>query len=294
MPRAEFAYNSSVNRTTGKTPFEIVYGQIPRSPLDLTPLSTHHSRTSEDGIAFASYIRDMHHGIHERISSQNDKYKLSADLHRRSVCFDEGDLVMVRLGPERYSPRVATKLHARSAGPFPIVRKIGDNAYVLGIPAEWGINPTFNVSDLTPYRPMPPLYLPHKPSLSSPDDGRVDVNERSAPVPPLGNPKGHERIDEVLQEVIDSAGDKPRSRYLIRWHGRPSTEDSWLDEDELRRLRPDLFDSSEAIDSGPQLDGAEFSPPREDDGDHPTMKTRIQPTRGARVDQRDPNFKYSK
>src|SRR6185295_17709419 len=30
LPYAEFCYNNSVNRTTGKTPFQIVYGYNPR------------------------------------------------------------------------------------------------------------------------------------------------------------------------------------------------------------------------------------------------------------------------
>ena len=41
LPRAEFAYNSSVNRTTGMSPFEIVHGYKPNRPLDLIPLPNH-------------------------------------------------------------------------------------------------------------------------------------------------------------------------------------------------------------------------------------------------------------
>ena len=41
LPRAEFSYNSSVNRSTGKSPFEIVHDYKPRKPLDLIPLPMH-------------------------------------------------------------------------------------------------------------------------------------------------------------------------------------------------------------------------------------------------------------
>jgi hypothetical protein len=35
LPQAEFAYNDSVNRSTGKSPFEIVYGRQPRGVFEL-------------------------------------------------------------------------------------------------------------------------------------------------------------------------------------------------------------------------------------------------------------------
>ena len=38
---AKFAYNSSVNSTTGKIPYEIVYGFMPRQPIDLIPMVDH-------------------------------------------------------------------------------------------------------------------------------------------------------------------------------------------------------------------------------------------------------------
>ncbi|XP_026383813.1 uncharacterized protein K02A2.6-like [Papaver somniferum] len=38
LPNMEFAYNTSVNRSTGKTPFEIVYSKVPNHILDLVVL----------------------------------------------------------------------------------------------------------------------------------------------------------------------------------------------------------------------------------------------------------------
>ena len=35
LTQAEFAYNDSVNRSTGKIPFEIVYGRQPRGVSEL-------------------------------------------------------------------------------------------------------------------------------------------------------------------------------------------------------------------------------------------------------------------
>ena len=38
LSMAEFAYNNSINRTTRMSPFEIVTGYNPRTPIDLIPL----------------------------------------------------------------------------------------------------------------------------------------------------------------------------------------------------------------------------------------------------------------
>jgi len=38
LPHIEFAYNCVVNYTTSHTPFEVVYGFNPLTPLDLLPI----------------------------------------------------------------------------------------------------------------------------------------------------------------------------------------------------------------------------------------------------------------
>jgi hypothetical protein len=40
---------------------------------------------------------------------------------------------------------------SRANGPFKILEKINDNAYKLELPPEYGVSPTFNISDLQPY-----------------------------------------------------------------------------------------------------------------------------------------------
>jgi hypothetical protein len=40
---------------------------------------------------------------------------------------------------------------SRVAGPFKILAKIDDNAYKLELPPEFGVSPSFNISDLRPY-----------------------------------------------------------------------------------------------------------------------------------------------
>ena len=139
IPCGEFAYNASANRTTGMSPFKVAHVLVPRKPLDLVPVDPH-IRASEDGVAFAEHVSDLHHYIHDRITEQNAAYKEAADSHRRHRIFEVGDQVIVRLRPERYSPSTAIKLHARSADPFLVLTRVGENAYVVDIPPSWAID----------------------------------------------------------------------------------------------------------------------------------------------------------
>jgi hypothetical protein len=40
---------------------------------------------------------------------------------------------------------------SRAAGPFKVLEKINDNAYRLGLPVDFEVSSTFNISDLRPY-----------------------------------------------------------------------------------------------------------------------------------------------
>ena len=52
LPIAQLANNSSVNKSIGASPFEVVHGYTPRKPLDLLPMSPHVT-ISESAEAFA-------------------------------------------------------------------------------------------------------------------------------------------------------------------------------------------------------------------------------------------------
>ena len=150
LPQAEFAYNRSCSQSTGKSPFEVVYGCNPASPLDLVPLPINQSY-SADADERAKAIKEMHEQVRRRIEKQNQKYEKQANKHRRAQIFKEGDLVWVHLSKERFPPGRHAKLKQRGDGPFKIVKCMGDNAYKVELPGEYGVTATFNVKDLHPY-----------------------------------------------------------------------------------------------------------------------------------------------
>ena len=58
---------------------------------------------------------------------------------------------MVRIRLERFPPGTVKKLHARSASPFQILKKLNDNACVIDLPQDFDINFIFNIEELVNY-----------------------------------------------------------------------------------------------------------------------------------------------
>nr|GEX42911.1 reverse transcriptase [Tanacetum cinerariifolium] len=126
LPQAEFAYNRSVNRTTGKSPFEVVYGWNPITALNLVPIP--------------------------EIIRHNEQYKEHADKCRKQVLYREGDFVWIHLRKERFLAGRYGKLKPRGDGPFRVLKKINDKAYKIELPGHYNVFATFNIVDLSAYK----------------------------------------------------------------------------------------------------------------------------------------------
>lgn len=152
LPRIEFALNSVPNRSTKKTPFEIVYTRAPKHTMDLIrlPPSTDVNYNAEE---FAERIQHIHNEVKKNLKEANSRYKFATDKHRREKIFNEGDLVMVHLRKNRFPVGTYSKLKNKKIGPFRVHQKIGDNAYKIDLPADMNISNTFNVADIFEYFP---------------------------------------------------------------------------------------------------------------------------------------------
>jgi hypothetical protein len=69
----------------------------------------------------------------------------------KEVKLEPGDLVWLHLRKERFPDLRKFKLMSHADGHLKILEKINNNAYKLELPLEFGVSPTFNISDLQPY-----------------------------------------------------------------------------------------------------------------------------------------------
>lgn len=148
--QAEFAFNRAIHKSTGFSPFQVVCGFNPRSPLDLAPvpdLQRVHATADE----LVHHLQQIHDEAAQNLVASSTKYKTAADKHRRHVEFEVGDFVWAVLIKERFSTGTYNKLGPRKIGPFEIIEKINPNAYRLRLPSHIHTADVFNVRHLIPY-----------------------------------------------------------------------------------------------------------------------------------------------
>ena len=150
LAQAEFAYNGSRNRTTGRSPFEVVYGTNPTTPMELVPIPVT-KQFSGDAEERAAQIKKMHAQVRKQIDKMNGTYKARADRSRKHVVFQPGDLVWIHLRKARFPTGRYGKLQPRADGPFRVIERINNNAYKIDLPGKYNVSATFNVADLSPY-----------------------------------------------------------------------------------------------------------------------------------------------
>ncbi|KAF8093386.1 hypothetical protein N665_0383s0018 [Sinapis alba] len=150
--QAEFAHNHAHNRSLGFSPFKVVYGYVPRSPIALTTIpnpAEFHGRAVE----LLTKLSHVQSQAHDNLVISTGQYKAAADRHRREVQFSVGDYVWAILTKERFATGQYNKLKPRKIGSVEILEKINANAYRPALPPHIHTADVFNVKHLFKFEP---------------------------------------------------------------------------------------------------------------------------------------------
>ena len=170
---------------------------------------------------------------------------------------------MVKIHPHRL-PKLYSKLQLKSYGPFKILSKINDNAYIVDIPHDWGISNSFNISDLVEFHESDDI--PND-MFSSPTPLENEDSHNSFLSPNLVTNVG--LIDKIIDHrtiITDSKEDD--YEFLVQWKGKPISDASWINSNDLLNYAPHLHsdfflnmkaNSSEMKSSNPKGVDGEFS-----------------------------------
>ena len=141
------------------------------------------------------------------VKSKDDMAEYYDRRRTPALEYQPGDRVFLDAS-DIHTTRPSRKLSHRRLSPFPIVKKVGNNAYHLHLPPSMSrLHPVFNVVKLTlaPEDPIPGR-RPHPPPLLEIIDGEKEF---------------------VVEEILDSKVVNRRLRYLIKWEGYRIEHNSW-------------------------------------------------------------------
>ncbi|XP_025680553.2 uncharacterized protein [Arachis hypogaea] len=156
IPEILWGYNTTIQTTTGETPFKLVYGSEALIPIEvgIPTLRTelyneqHNSHARNAELDLAEEARELA-AIRQRAIKQITEKKHNKRVSPRT--FTEGDLVLRRTEEARRPPAHG-KLAANWEGPFRVIKVLGMGAYQLQTLQGNPISGTWNISSLKMYQ----------------------------------------------------------------------------------------------------------------------------------------------
>ncbi|CUA70761.1 Transposon Tf2-11 polyprotein [Rhizoctonia solani] len=206
LPLAEFAYNNARHSTTGKTPFEALYGSNPNSSI-----SNLRSDVPEADL------------LAENVTKQEDEIAAALKLSKEAMNknkpedvrdqFKKGDKVW--LDGRNLKIKGANKLTNKRFGPFEIEEKLSDWAYRLKLPETLKVHPVFYVGLLS----------------KSHENAERPFEERPDPE----TVEGEEEYE--VEAIVDHKREKGTWWYRVKWKGYGPESNTWEPRDHLTHAK---------------------------------------------------------
>ena len=222
LPFISAILNNSTNTATGFSPNELTYGfrvndnvnlleDLP--PQDFEKLRLLKREAADEAISFANAMsKHRYDGKHTPLSVKpGDKVYLR--LHHGYKIAGEGN----------------HKLHQQRAGPFEVLRKVGNLAYELKLSPIMKIHPVVSIAQLEPAPPGEDPY--HRPRPTEPPA-----------VTDADRPPGSYELEKLLERRINARTGKPE--YLVKWKDYGSHHNAWYKLEDLDFAK-DLIDDYE-------------------------------------------------
>ncbi|KAM9993581.1 hypothetical protein ACTFIZ_011547 [Dictyostelium cf. discoideum] len=197
----EFAINNTVNSSTGQTPFSVLLGFHPRTPLNIN---------SEYNLPYLEAAEYYRQAARDNMVDAQITMALQYNKDRDDFKFEVGDLVLVKrekVNIAMINDKDQSKVLPNYCGPFKIVSKKSELNYSIRIQNHKGGHRIVHVSDMKPFIE---------------DDNRI-FKRSDSNYKPL-----EEEIDKIVDKRNRMIGRGSRIEYRVRFTGKTEDHDMWL------------------------------------------------------------------
>lgn len=166
--------------------------------------------------------------IRERIKTAQDRQKSYANKRRKELQFEIGEKVFLKVAPMKGVVMFGKKwkLRPRFIGPFEILERVGNVAYMLALlPELAAVHNVFHISMLRKYVHDPD----HIVSYASLDINKDMTYEETPAV--------------ILERKVHTLRNKDIPLVKVQWNRCGREEATWEREDEILARYPDIFKS---------------------------------------------------
>ena len=231
LPAAEFAYNNSVNASTGYSPFFLNAGFHPRVPASLlqpesTPVPSVDAFVQSQSTALAL--------AQDSILRAQDRQAEHADRRRRDHDFKIGDKVLLNAEDITIAAdqnQTSRKLQARFIGPYTIIEQHSPVSFRVELPPTMKIHDVFHVDRFRHYRQSPETLGQRAPPRPAPDI--IDEQE-----------------EYEAEAILDYRKFRRQHQFLVLWKGYPREDATWEPQSNLTNCSTVLqeFKSNRGLD----------------------------------------------
>ncbi|GKB39058.1 putative reverse transcriptase domain-containing protein [Tanacetum coccineum] len=212
------SYHASIKAA----PYEALYGRKCRSPVCWAEVG----EAQLTGPEMIQETTEQIVLIKHRIQAAQDQQKSYADLKRKSMEFEVGDRVMLKVSPWKGVVRFGKrgKLNPRYVRPFKVLAKVGKVSYRLELPQELSrVHHTFHVSNLKKCYADEPLVMPLE---------GIHIDDKLQFV---------EEPIEIMEREIKRLKRSRIPLVKVHWNSRRGPEVTWECEDSFKQKYPQLF-----------------------------------------------------
>jgi len=126
LAQAAFVYNITPHSSTLETPYFLMYGREPKTPLDISLKTSSSSKELEEWLSALHEVRSL---VAENIKEAQEKYKKYYDKRHNEIPFKVGDKVLLHLPV--VGEGMSKKFTHPWQGPFRIMKRVGDVSFEL-------------------------------------------------------------------------------------------------------------------------------------------------------------------